>query len=359
MRRAKGTGSVVRIKGKYLARIRIGSETHYGPARASADEAEHDRLKWQKQPERPKPRSECPTLAGWALEQLEGSYGASIAPATWNTNEVYRKHWINASALARKRLHQITRADCQAFVDSIVAVRRRKVDGEIVETRDAASPRYIRRVAAFVSKLFSLAVRDRWIDDNPMEHVALPRVDERENRILEPQEALRLMNPSTRAGAMLLIAMHCGLRRSELAGLEWKHLDARKKILTVPGTKNAASRGRVVPLTQEAFEALSTQPRRGNFIFSTEAGGKLRPDNITRDVRAAMRAIGIPSQTRLHDLRGSFISMLLEHGADVRTVMEMVGHRDPRTTLKAYARSNVKAKQEAIGKLGKALRKGA
>lgn len=244
MRRAKGTGSVVRIKGKYLARIRIGSETHYGPARESADEAELDRLKWQKQPERPKSRSECPTFAAWALEQLEGSYGASIAPATWATNEVYRKHWINSSPLARKKLNQITRADCQAFVDSIVAVRRRKIEGEIVETKDVASPRYVRRVAAFVSKLFSLAVRDRWIEDNPMEHVGLPKVEERENRILEPEEALRLLNPSTRAGAMLLVAMHCGLRRSELGGLEWKHLDARKKLLTVPGTKNAASRGR-------------------------------------------------------------------------------------------------------------------
>lgn len=81
----------------------------------------------------------------------------------------------------------------------------------------------------------------------------------------------------------------------------------------------------------------------------------MRPDNVTRDVKIRMKELGIPAETRLHDLRGSFISLLIEENAGIRTVMEIVGHKDPRTTLKAYARSHTKAKEDAIKSFSKGL----
>lgn len=357
MRRQKQTGSVVQIKGKYYARRRIDGQSVYGKGRDTRDEAEADRLQWGKTPEPPKPRSGSPLLGDWAVECMTGAWGKGLAPRTYDTNELYRHRWLNPSKIARKRLNAITRADCQEFVDSVHAERRRKdpQTGKIVSTIEKASPAYVRRVAAFLSKLLSLAVRDGLIEKNPIEHVHLPRLEERENRVLSPAEALRLLNPTTRTGALLLVAMHCGLRRTELTRIQWKHIDERRRLLTVPGTKTAAAR-RVVPLTPEAYGAMMAQPRRCDYVFSTENGTPLRPDNVTEDVRIAKRELGLPPEMRLHDLRGSFISLLLEQGASVRTVMEMVGHRDPRTTLKAYARSSTADKERAIAGFSKALK---
>lgn len=355
MRRAKTTGSVVQIRGKFYARRRIDGKDVYGKGRDTRDEAEQDRLQWGKVVAAPKLRSQSPLLGDWAMDCLEGSWGQGLAAKTYETNELYRLRWLNSSRIARLRLNQITRTDCQEFIDGIHAVKRWKEDGEQRERTQPASPSYVRRVAAFVSKLLSLAVREELIDRNPMQFVDLPKIQERENRVLSPEEALKLLNPTTRTGALLLVAMHCGLRRTELTRLQWKHIDERRKLLTVPGTKTASAR-RVVPLTAEAMAALKAQPRRCDYVFSTENGTPLRPDNVTEDVRLAKKELGLPDEMRLHDLRGSFISLLLEQGTSVRTVMELVGHRDPRTTLKAYARSSTADKERALAGFSKALK---
>src|SRR4051812_36286456 len=75
------------------------------------------------------------------------------------------------------------------------------------------------------------------------------------------------------------------------------------------------------------------------------------PSNLSRDWRVWAKKNGIDSRVRLHDLRGSFISLLIENGADIRTVQELARHSDPRTTMKVYARARQTVKSEAVAKL--------
>ena len=336
MRRMKGTGSIVQKRGKYHARRRLNGRDIYGPARETRDEAEQDRLVWNKAAITPKTKKEVPTLEEWAYLCMRGRYGKKLAEETFDTNEIYRHRFINGSKIGSKRLVQVTRADCQEFVDSI-----RKKDGT------KPSPSYLHRVAALISKLFSLAVFEGYILINPMRGVELPKIPERQNRTLSPEEALKLLNPQTRTDCLILVAMMCGLRRKELIRLKWEHVDFEIGLIHVPGTKTAKSL-RVVPMTQEVKQAIEKQPRRCEYVFSTQDGKSLGTRNVNRDINLRKSELGIPARTRLQDLRGSFVSLLVEQGQDVRTIMELVGHADPRTTLKMYARSRPEVKKKAL-----------
>lgn len=305
----------------------------YGNPRDSHDEADKDRLA-QHQPETSK--RDAPTFQKWAEDQLQGEYGAKIAASTFETNETIRTVHIHGTTLGKTKLHRLTSGICKEWVKGL-----------------KGSPAYVRRCAAFASKLGSLAVNAGHLTQNPFRGLELPIVDERENRTLSPDEAVKLLNPVTRTDAMMLVAMLTGVRRGELRLLEWAHV--REDTLKIPGTKSAKSR-RVVPLTPEVKAAIEGQPKRSKYIFTTESGAPLSPRNITRDFQIRKAQLGLPAETRLHDLRGSYASLLVEQGEDLRSVMELMGHADVRTTVKVYTRAREVVKKRAVSKLVENIR---
>ena len=279
-------------------------------------------------------------MSEWSKECMEGRYGASLAKTTRDTHNQHRVGTLDESPLARLRLHRITRAKCQAFVDELVGAEY--------------APAYVRRIVATTSKFLSLAVREGYILTNPMTGLELPKVEERKNRTLSPKEAIQLLNPQSRTGAVVLLALHCGLRRGELTRLKWEHIEG--DLIKVPGTKSKNAK-RTVPLTPEARDAINAQPRRCDYIFSTHDGRPLTVWRIDKDFASHKAELGIPAETRLHDLRGTFVSLLVQQGVDIRTIMELVGHGDSRTTVGAYARSRDEVKQMAVAKLRESITK--
>ncbi|MHB8638078.1 MAG: tyrosine-type recombinase/integrase [Fimbriimonadaceae bacterium] len=338
MPRPRGQGTVVTIKGRFYARWTVNGKRVYGSPHDTFAAADRECIEGgPDQPERTS-RREIPTLAQWTAAQQAGDYGKRIANTTHSLNETIRLRYVEITPLGAKRLHRISRADCQAWADQV-----------------PGSASYRRRCSAFVSKMFSLGVAAGHIRANPMKGVWLPEVEERENRTLSPTEAMKLLNPATRTDCIMLVAMHIGMRRSELVRLEWWHVG--EDVVKVPGTKTTRSKG-AVPLTPEARDAINSQPRRSEFVFSTEDGKPLSAHNVTRDVRRRKVQVGLPPETRLQDLRGSYVSLLIEQGTDPRTVMELARHSDLRTTMKAYARSREVVKQEAVERLRNAITSG-
>ena len=375
MRNAKGAGGVQKVGRKFRARKMIDGRDVYGPLRTTRLKAEKDRAKL-KAPAAV-PVGDIPTLRDFAETCMLGRYGNKLRTATFETNETIRLTHLNPSRLGKMPVHKIKRRDCQEFVDAIT-IRKLVLDsdgrpeldrdGERKFERVPGSPTYVRRIAAYVSRILSLAFRDAELEldrINPFVGVELPEVYERENRTLSPQEALRLLNPKTRLEAMILVAMHTGLRRAEVCGLRWE--DVREGFIRVqrsvirlrngtlvedlPKSKTSISE---VPLTPEAQAALESQARviangkASPYVFVTENGSPVDPHNFSRDFRVWKLKNGFPRELRLHDLRGSFVSLLIEAGADIRTVQELARHADPRTTMKAYARSRMPVKEEAI-----------
>lgn len=343
MRNGNGRGSVVKIGTLWYARWRIQGEDTYGDGRPDSDDAERDRLAGPPVEAQKVKKRDIPTLQVWAHECMSGRYGDRLAESTYDTNGSIRMKHVEGTAFGKKRLDKITRDDCQRFADGITKDKGGK-----------PSPAWMRRVCAFVSRIFALAEREGYVKSNPMKGVELSEVEERENRVLSPEEASRLLNPQTRTDAIMLVAMMTGMRRGEILRLQWSHI--QPTFIQVPGTKNKASR-KPVPITSEVRDAIMAQPVRSLFVFSTDTGKPLSPRNVSRDVAVRRKALGLPATMRLHDLRGTFVSQLMEAGVDLRTVQELARHSDPRTTQGMYARSRTETRVAAIeslrGRVGK------
>lgn len=345
MRRSKGGGTVVAVVTKhgtrYRARKRAGTETVYGTLRKNKREAEADLLTLGfEQPE----TKEVPTLGEYAKDLLLGKFATghyAWKRTTWETSETIWRLKVQPSPISSLKLDEITRRDVQRFIDS-----------------QAGSPSWVRRIGAFVSRVLTEALRDELIESDPSNGTRYPEVQVRENRTLSPEEAIRLLNPTDRMSAMILLAAHTGMRRGELCGLKWEDVSderivIRRSLAAVRGgvletlPKTPESRA-IIPLTPEAADTIQSQPRRSEYVFTTDSGLPINPSNLSRDWKRWCEGNKIDGRMRLHDLRGSFVSLLLESGADIRTVQELARHADSRTTMKVYARSRMDTKVAAV-----------
>lgn len=247
--------------------------------------------------------------------------------------------FIHHSPLGAMRVDRIHRRDVQAWVDGL-----RKIDGSI------PSPAYVRRSCAFVSRLFTQAVKEGLINHSPATMIELPNVKERRNRVLDYGELGRLVkDPQTEIERMAVVSATLGLSRNEITGIRWDGL--RGRLLHVPGTKKE-SRDRTVPLTADALRAIRRQPRSDERIFP------VHPDSISKAWRKRRDELGLPAEVRFQDMRGTYISLLIRSGADVRTVMELAGHTKIETTMKAYARSDFATRTKAVRGMMRKVKQG-
>lgn len=303
--------------------------------------------------EQRKPRQRMPTLLEFAHDQLEGPLKHDLRYATWTLYETFWRLKLGPHHLSSLKLDQIRRADVQGFID---------------DHRSTYKPSSLRRLGSFVCMLLERATELELISLNPARKVRYPEIHETQKRVLDPEEATQLptIALSPRLAAMLIVATHTGLRRGELCGIRWEDVDEEEMLLHVrrqitrteggiveskPKTRTSI---RDIELTLAALEAIKSQPRRSVYVFTTETGNPVRPDTLARDFRKVRSGTSF-ANLRLHDLRASYISILLELGADVRTVQELAGHASSAMTLEVYARSRRELKRGATDRLSNRL----
>jgi integrase/recombinase XerC len=142
--------------------------------------------------------------------------------------------------------------------------------------------------------------------------------------------------------ALLEVAYSCGLRVSELVGLDWSDIDERLNVVRVVGK---GRKERIVPIGDTALAALQAYrdaiPRlcpRGvrapEAVFLNRLGGRLTARSVGRFVDAYTLRGGIAGKISPHALRHSFATHLLSAGADLRAIQEMLGHASLATTQK-------------------------
>ena len=158
------------------------------------------------------------------------------------------------------------------------------------------------------------------------------------------------------------VAAGTGMRRGELLGLTWEHVDLRQGVLRVRQALTAANgetrlkatktgRPRTLHLDQHTSDALREQRRHqedlreaartgwGNpwdLVFTTRVGGPVHPSIVTREFAHAVQVLPVP-RIRLHDLRHTHATLLLEAGVPVKVVSERLGHASIQLTLDTYA----------------------
>jgi integrase/recombinase XerD len=182
--------------------------------------------------------------------------------------------------------------------------------------------------------------------DNPAAEVSLPRRTRKLPRTLSPGEAERLIDAATgttpralRDRALVELLYGAGLRVSEATGLEKGGVDLEDRAVRVLGK---GGKERVVPIGREAVEALRRYLARGRpyldrrhrpELFLNAKGGALTRSGAFLILRRLAGIAGLEEgRVHPHLLRHSFATHLLEGGADLRSVQEMLGHADLSTT---------------------------
>lgn len=225
------------------------------------------------------------------------------------------------------------------------------------------SPRSIAKYHVMLHSVFARAVRDRLIAFNPCEDTELPKVVTKRARTLTPEEfAGVLAEIPDRFKPLVMTAIETGLRWGELVALRPRHVDFLRRTITVEETIVEVSRRdsptgermivkpypkddepRTLRVSQGLLDVLAARIaelrlHREDLLFPSReaAGGQplSRATFNTRYWRPAVQRSGVDFNVRMHDLRHAHASWLLAGGADLKTVMERMGHAQIMTTQK-------------------------
>ncbi|MFT5366387.1 MAG: integrase/recombinase XerD [Candidatus Latescibacterota bacterium] len=189
-------------------------------------------------------------------------------------------------------------------------------------------------------------VAEEFVHNDPTEHLKPPKLGRKLPSVLNIYEIERLMLATDletplgiRDRALLEILYGAGVRVSELTSLSRSDLFFDMEVIRVFGK---GSRERVVPIGSEGIEWVTTylnnirptlvKPDTGNEVFLNFRGGKLSRMGVWKILRQYVGIAGIEKKVSPHTMRHSFATHLLEGGADLRAVQEMLGHADISTT---------------------------
>ncbi|HEY2334129.1 MAG TPA: tyrosine recombinase XerC [Solirubrobacterales bacterium] len=209
-----------------------------------------------------------------------------------------------------------------------------------------AAPATVARKLAAIRGLFDFLVRTERVGQNPADLVSSPKREEKLPRVLSAEQMRSLLEGipartplELRDRAMLELAYSCGLRCEEIVNLDLGALDFETEQLRVLGK---GSKERIMPVGEPAQRALQRYCERGRHVLATDpreralflskSGRRLSNSDVTRRLGLWARAAALAAGVSPHSLRHSFATHLLEGGADLRTIQELLGHASISTT---------------------------
>jgi integrase/recombinase XerC len=199
------------------------------------------------------------------------------------------------------------------------------------------SPRSLARILSSWRGLFEWLARQREVAANPCAGVRAPRAPRYLPEALSPDDAVRLVSHEddselgTRDRALFELAYSCGLRVSELTGLDLGAIDGKTGEVRVTGK---GSKTRIVPVGAPALAAIDRwlaaraklAPPGETALFVGRAGKRLAPREVQRRIKRWALLAGLDVDVHPHMLRHSFASHVLQSSGDLRAVQEMLGH---------------------------------
>jgi integrase/recombinase XerC len=202
----------------------------------------------------------------------------------------------------------------------------------------------IGRKLAAMRTFFRFLVRERLLPASPAEGMATPRAEKYLPRTLSVDQAFALLDGlpaatplSLRDRAILETLYSCGLRIGELTALNVGSVDLQQRLVRVLGK---GRKERIVPIGGKAAEALDLYlSSRGpvaddSALFVNQRGGRLTPRSIQRKLKEQLLSARLLIDATPHSLRHSFATHLLDSGADLRSIQELLGHASLSTTQK-------------------------
>ena len=223
-----------------------------------------------------------------------------------------------------------------------------------------AAPATVARKLAAIRGLYDFLVRTERTGQNPANLVSSPKREQKLPRVLSAEQMQALLERipartplELRDRAMLELAYSCGLRCEEIVNLDLGALDFEGERIRVLGK---GGKERMLPVGEPAQRALERYRAKGRNVLATEpaekalflskSGRRLSNSDVTRRLGLWVREAALAGGVSPHSLRHSFATHLLEGGADLRTIQELLGHSSISTT-QIYTRIDATRLREA------------
>jgi len=274
------------------------------------------------------------------------------------------EQWI-LPKLGRKRLADVTNADARALHREI----------------SKKTPVRANRVADLARHMWNIGLREKagWCTDNPFQGVQRNHEDPRERYLDEGTEIERLQAVLDRyhdrqAANLIQFVLYTGCRRGEAMAARWDQFNEGRRIWTKPSSHTKQQRTHRVPLFTMAISLLGEiweaaeaeivrynahrtvgQPKHvmSEFVFPSARSASGHVEEIKSQWQDIRTEAGIPD-VRIHDLRHSYASILVNQGLPLQMVGQLLGHTQL-TTTRRYAHLNDKAMSAAVEKLAEVL----
>jgi integrase/recombinase XerC len=192
---------------------------------------------------------------------------------------------------------------------------------------------------------FRFLVREGLLQTSPADGLSTPRREQYLPNVLSAEQTGHLLDHAMPGKRLLVLRdlaifellYSCGLRISELTGLDCGSVDFKNFTVRVLGKGN---KERQLPVGRQACNALQVYleargaPAAAEPLFVNHRGGRLTARSIQRNLKKRLLLFGLPTDVTPHALRHSFATHLLDAGADLRVIQELLGHASLSTTQK-------------------------
>ena len=230
---------------------------------------------------------------------------------------------------------------------ALQSVNVRWIRGYLKTLHETRKKSTIGRKLAALKGFFRYLVREGVIPKDPLVGFSTPKQEAPLVSFLSVDEAFRVLGCLPEEGilpardrAVMEVLYSSGVRVSELVGLDWRDVDFSLGVLKVFGK---GSKERIVPVGEVALAALrdyaghqrgqwGREARGGEPVFLNRFGSRITTRSVARIVEKYLRLAGIPVRMGPHGLRHTFATHLLNAGADLRSIQELLGHASLSTT---------------------------
>lgn len=255
---------------------------------------------------------------------------------SWSRDEQLYRLRI-APKFGHQPLKNITRYDVQKFHNDLV--------------KEGLSPASADHHVKLMRRVLNVAIQWDMLEKNVLKNIPLLMVDNQVENYLKEDQLVRLAevlrtDENRPVCHILMFLLSTGSRLNETIQAKWSQVDTVNGVWRIPASNSKSKRTRAVPLNDSALWVLEQAKLQGDFehIFANPATGKPFV-TITRVWYRIRKQVGI-SHLRIHDLRHSFASLLVSGGRSLYEVQQILGHSDPKVTMR-YAHLSAKALQEA------------
>ena len=241
--------------------------------------------------------------------------------------------WRDAISLNRLKAHFGRTPVHEIGLEDVIGYRAQRTKS----VSDATANREI----ACLKTLFKLAEKYGRVDKSPICGLKPVREKGREKFLSFRQALAVIENSDADVRPAITLLLLTGMREGEALALEWKDVDFDKAKIFLGDTKSGDSR--TVPMSDELFECLGALPRNGSQVFP------IHKTKLITGFKRAAAASGLEGY-RVHDLRHTAPSLMVELGVDLVTVKKILGHKRIETTMK-YVHTTDELSHKAVNKL--------